>query len=174
MLKAFLSLLAVAVLSGCASQSLSQYEDQGPEFVPEQFFNGPLKAYGMVTDRSGAVTRRFVADIDAYWVDGVGTLDEFFVWSDGEEQTRIWTLTPNNDGSYAAVAGDVVAPTTMRVAGNALQMKYQLLLPFGDGEIAVTMDDWMYLITDDTLINRTNISKFGYNLGEVILTIQQQ
>lgn len=174
MYKLLLPVIALLALSGCASQSLSQYQDQTPEFIPEQFFNGPLTAYGMVTNRSGEVTRRFVAQIDAYWVDGVGTLDEVFVWSDGEEQTRVWTLTPNTDGSYAAVAGDVVEPTTMRVAGNALQMKYQLLLPFGDGDIAVTMDDWMYLITDDTLINRTNISKFGFNLGEVILTIQQQ
>lgn len=35
------------------------------------------------------------------------------------------------------------------------------------------MDDWMYLVTEDTLINRTRMSKWGLGVGEVILTIHR-
>jgi hypothetical protein len=36
------------------------------------------------------------------------------------------------------------------------------------------MDDWMYLITPDTLINETSMTKWGFNVGEIVLVIQKQ
>jgi hypothetical protein len=33
----------------------------------------------------------------------------------------------------------------------------------------VYFDDWMYLMDDDTLINRSSMSKFGIELGQVTL-----
>ncbi len=48
-----------------------------------------------------------------------------------------------------------------------------LALP--DGEVVrVSFDDWMYLLDEDRLINRAEISKFGIHLGEVILYIERQ
>ena len=37
----------------------------------------------------------------------------------------------------------------------------------------VSFDDWMYLLDQDRLINRAEISKFGIHLGEVILYIER-
>lgn len=37
----------------------------------------------------------------------------------------------------------------------------------------VTMDDWMHLITPDTLINQTEMKKWGFTVGEVVLVIQR-
>ena len=75
---------------------------------PEDFFDGFLTAHGVIKDWQGAVARQFEADIHACWRDGIGTLDESFVFDDGEQQTRVWTLTPSEDNSYVATAGDVV------------------------------------------------------------------
>ena len=128
----------------------------------------------MVKNFSGEVIRTFDADISASWDDeGVGTLDEVFRFNDGEVQTRVWTLTPSEDG-YHADAGDVVEPGTMRWSGNAIHMNYVLRVAYGDGTLDVRMDDWMYLITPDTLINQTTMSKWGINVGEVVLVIQKK
>lgn len=173
----FWLLLLTVVLAGCAGPGLDDYSSMEPELIPQKFFTGELSARGVVKDRSGEVIRTFDADISASWDDqGVGTLDEEFRFNDGEVQTRVWTLTPNDDGSLHADAGDVVEPGTMRWQGNAINMKYMLRVAYGDDDdtIDVNMDDWMYLITPDTLINETSMTKWGFDVGEIVLVIQKQ
>ena len=167
-------LASALLLSVCASPSLEEYADRTPELVPEEFFTGELSARGVVKNFSGEVIRTFDADISASWDDeGVGTLDEVFRFDDGEVQTRVWTLTPIDEG-YHADAGDVVEPGTMRWSGNAIHMNYLLRVAYGDGTLDVRMDDWMSLITPDTLINQTTMSKWGIDVGEVVLVIQKK
>ncbi|MCG7200307.1 DUF3833 domain-containing protein [Marinobacter pelagius] len=166
--------LSLVLLAGCASPSLEDYADRSPKLVPEQFFSGELSARGVVKNFAGEVIRTFDADISASWdADGVGTLDEVFRFDDGEVQTRVWTLEPSPEG-YRADAGDVVEPGTMRWQGNAIHMNYVLRVAYGDGTIDVRMDDWMYLITPDTLINQTTMSKWGIGVGEIVLVIQKK
>lgn len=165
---------AVAILSGCASPSLDDYRGRTPTLVPQQFFQGTLSARGVVKNFSGKVIRTFDADIEASWdSDGVGTLNEVFRFSDGEIQKRVWTLTPNDEG-YRANAGDVVEPGTMRWQGNAINMNYVLRVAYGDGTIDLRMDDWMYLVAPGTVINQTTMSKWGVDVGELVLVIQKQ
>ena len=38
----------------------------------------------------------------------------------------------------------------------------------------MSMDDWMYLMDEDTLINRTAMSKFGVEVGQVTLFFRRQ
>jgi len=167
-------LLLLAMLSGCAGPSLDDYRNNRPALVPQEFFTGTLSARGVVKDFSGEVIRTFDADIIASWDDnGVGTLDEVFRFDDGEVQTRVWTLTPKEE-VYHATAGDVVQPGTMRWQGNAIHMNYVLRVPYGDDTLDVRMDDWMYLVTPDTLINETSMTKWGIEVGEVVLVIQKQ
>jgi hypothetical protein len=173
----FMALIAAGVLAGCAGPGLDDYSDFEPELIPQAFFTGELSARGVVKNRSGKVIRTFDADISASWDDqGVGTLDEVFRFDDGEVQTRVWTLTPNDQGTLIADAGDVVEPGTMRWQGNAINMKYLLRVAYGDDDdtIDVRMDDWMYLITPDTLINETTMTKWGFEVGEIVLVIQKR
>lgn len=172
-------LLPFLLLAGCAGPSLEDYQDRSPALVPSEFFSGTLSAHGVLKDWSGSVTRTFEADIRASWTEqGVGTLDEEFRFDDGEVQTRVWTLTPSGDSypddSYRATADDVTDAGTMRWSGNAIHMNYQLEVAYGDGTIKVRMDDWMYLVTPDTLINHTTMSKWGVDVGELVLVIQKQ
>lgn len=171
--RAALILLLITFVTGCAGPSLEDYSEQTPALVPSEFFQGELSARGVVKDYSGTVIRTFDASIQASWdTNGVGTLDEVFRFNDGEVQTRVWTLTPRAQG-YHATAGDVADPGIMRWQGNAIHMNYVLRAAYGDGTIDVTMDDWMYLVTPDTLINQTTMSKWGVDVGEVVLVIQK-
>ena len=168
--------LVVALLvaiAGCAGVSVDDYRGESPRLEPETFFDGQLVAHGMLKDRAGRVTRRFVADIDASWEDGVGTLDERFVFADGEEDRRVWTLRPDGEGAYIGTAGDVVGESPVRVAGNAMFLDYTLRVPFGDGTLDVQIDDRMYLIDDSTLLNESVMRKFGFRVGEIVLVIRR-
>lgn len=167
-------ILVGGLLEGCVGPALTDYSDRKPVLTPQQFFNGELSARGVVKDFSGEVIRTFDADISAHWTDqGIGTLDEEFRFNDGEVQTRTWTLTPQEQG-YRATAGDVVEPGVMTWSGNAIHMNYVLRVPYDDGTLDVRMDDWMYAVTDDTVINETRMSKWGVKVGELVLVIQRE
>lgn len=169
-----LSLAALVFLAGCAGTRVDDYSGTVPVLEPEVFFAGPLTATGVVKNRGRRVIRRFTATIEASWQDGVGTLDEDFVFDDGERSRRVWTLVPRDDGSYRATAGDVVGEGSARVAGSAMFLAYVLRVPYGDGSIDLSIDDRMYLVSPDVLINESVMRKFGIRVGEILLAIERR
>lgn len=169
----FLAIIAFA-LTACSQVQVTDYREFKPELDPENFFAGQLTAHGVVKNRKGKVIRTFYADIDASWDNGVGTLVEDFVFDDGEKQQRIWTLTPSGEGSYIGTAGDVIGDGDMQVSGNSIFLDYVLQIAYGDGTIDLRVDDRMYLVSPDVLINESRLSKFGINVGTILLTIIRQ
>lgn len=170
-----LGLLACSLtLWGCSAVSVDEYSGNLPRLVPEEFFDGPLTAHGVIKDREGKVIRYFNADIEAYWRDGVGTLEEDFLFNDGEASRRVWTLRPNGDGSYLGTAGDVIGEGQVRVAGNSMFLDYVLRIPYGDGTLDIRIDDRMYLVNPNILINESRMIKFGFDVGQIMLVIEKQ
>ena len=86
------SLLALGLVA-CGSANLEHHQSTEPKLSLEQFFNGKLKAYGIVLDRSGNLLRRFEADLVGEWEGNQGELKEWFRFDDGEKTTRNWRLT---------------------------------------------------------------------------------
>jgi len=173
-LAAWVCIALLIMLNGCSAVPIEDYAENSPILVAETFFNGQLTASGIVKDRSGRVIRYFNATIDASWERGVGTLDERFVFDDGEHQTRVWTLQRTGNGVYNATAGDVIGDSTMKVSGNSLFMQYVLRIPYGDGTIDVNVDDRMYQVSDTVLLNESVMSKWGVNVGQITLVIRKK
>ncbi len=166
-----LALPVLLMLPGCAS-SIDDYRGETPALELDSFFSGRLVAYGMVQNFSGKVTRRFKADITGDWQDGIGTLDEQFMFSDGERQSRCWRLVKEGN-RYRGTAEDIVGEALGEVQGNALNWRYTLQVPV-DGKVwNIALDDWLYLIDENNLINRTRMKKFGLPVGELTLHIRK-
>jgi hypothetical protein len=155
-----------------------QYANEKPTLDLSEYFNGTIDAYGIFTDRSGEVQKRFTVLLVAQWkvVDGkkVGTLDESFEYSDGTKQKRIWTLTETAPGKFIGRADDVVGDALGESAGNALNWAYTLALPVDGTIYHVQFNDWMYLVTPKVMINKAKMSKFGIDLGEVTLSFYKR
>ena len=158
-------------LAGCSSVTPDDYQGRSPAFEPESFFNGALTAHGVVKDFSGKAIRHFSADITGCWDEGVGTLDEDFVFDDGETQKRIWTLSPDGDQTYIGTAGDVVGEGLARWQGNAMFLDDTLRIELEDGPIDVKIDDRMYRVSENVVINESKMRKLGFGVGEILLTI---
>lgn len=168
------AMAAVTLLGGCSGVDPAAYRGQTPSLALERYFSGTIDGWGMVQDRSGQVLRRFHVVIDARWDGDRGTLDEAFVWSDGERQRRVWTLRRQPDGTYIGTADDVVGEARGVLSGNALNWKYVLALPV-DGRVwHVDFDDWMFLVDERVLLNRAVMSKFGVRLGEVTVSFSRR
>ncbi len=164
---------AAAGLAGCASPTPADYANQTPKLDLRQYFNGPLLAHGIVTDRSGKVLQRFTVKMTGTWNGDTGTLDERFTYADGRQETRVWTLKRGAEGRWTGTAADVVGEAQGQAAGNALNWRYTLRIPVDGRTWEVQFDDWMFLVDDQVMLNRAVMSKFGIRLGEVLLSFQR-
>ncbi|WP_372770154.1 DUF3833 domain-containing protein [Pseudoalteromonas sp.] len=173
-MKQWLGVIFSIFLVACSSPDINDYANTTPTLKLEEFFDGKLSAHGIVLDRNGALTRRFSVDLVGSWQGNQGKLDEWFVYDDGEKQTRTWYIENLGNGNYKGTANDVVGTAMGTAKGSALYWRYQLKINYQGGPLEVTLDDWMFLINEKRLINRTDIIKFGFKVGEVILTIEKE
>jgi hypothetical protein len=166
--------LTLFLLFSCSGQKLSSYKDETPKLNLREFFKGNLYALGIVQDRSGQVTKRFKVDIKASWRDNVVTLNESFLYSDNTTSSRVWQLQEIRPGVYEGRAGDVEGVATGETAGNAFSFEYVLNVPVGKKTYEVKFDDWMYLLDNQTLMAKSKMRKWGFDLGEVTLVMMKK
>lgn len=166
-------LAMITTLSACSSPSISDYSQTKPNFDVINYFSGELEAKGVVMNRSGFVTRRFSVKMQGTIENEVLTLEEWFVFDDGEKTQRTWVIKQNSDGSYTGTANDIAGTAKGESQGMALRWDYELDLVVEGTEYRVLFDDWLYLIDDNNAINRSVIKKWGFNVGEVILSIRK-
>lgn len=160
-------------LAGCATPVPDDYRAERPVLDLKRYFDGPLTAHGLVTDRGGRVTRRFRVALVGRWQGDEGVLEEDFVYSDGETQRRVWRITAHGDGRYTGRADDVVGTAEGVARGNALNWRYTLALPVDGRTWHIDFDDWMFLMDERVMINRARMSKFGITVGEVLLSFHR-
>ena len=173
-MKLIISLLIAILLSGCSTIDIEQYSGNNPKLDLFNYFAGKTKGYGIVQDRKGTLTRQFTVDITGtIEADGSLKLYEEFDWSDGEKSTRTWIIGKNGEHFYSGTAEDVVSPADGVSFGNVLNWGYLLNLKVDDSIWKIKFDDWMFLVTEQVLINRAKMSKFGVTVGEVTIVFQK-
>ena len=171
-LNILLVLIVTIFLVGCSSMKLSDFENKQPQFIPQEYFNGKLKAYGVVKDRSGKIIKSFKANMIGSWDEnGIGTLDESFIYDDGTKQKRVWTLKPVGNNEFIGTAGDIVGEAFMKAIGNTVMIDYVMTVPYGDSTIDISVKDWLHLLEDGVIINHSKMKKFGFEVGELVITI---
>ena len=174
-LRTILATVVVAsALMGCGSQQINDYAADKPVLELRDYFNGTLDAYGVFTDRSGKVVKRFTVVMKGTWTGDDGVLDEDFSYSDGTVQKRIWRLKRLANGKYSGMADDVVGTADGQQSGNAFNWTYTMALPVDGKVYEVQFDDWMYLMTDKVMLNKATMSKWGWRLGEVTLSFTKR
>jgi hypothetical protein len=172
---AALALMLVAVKGRLASfraQRPGDYSSAGPVFDPRRHLAGPLVLEGVIYGPTGRVTSRFVAEAEGRWNGDTGNLRETFRYDSGSVQAREWTLRLLPGGRIAATADDVVGTGTGQVEGASVLMRYRLRLPPQAGGHVLDVTDWMYLLENGTVMNRSQFTKFGLTVAELVATIR--
>tara|TARA_X000000950_G_scaffold24758_1_gene26543 strand:- start:2003 stop:2635 length:633 start_codon:yes stop_codon:yes gene_type:complete len=171
---ALLALGLLAGLSACARKDVATLADRQPPLDLAAFFAGDSIAYGIFEDRFGNLRRQFRVNMTGS-VDGdTLTLEEDFLYDDGERADRTWVIRRtgvDDDGSirYEGNAADVSGTASGRIAGNALNWEYDVVLEMSGRSVEVHFDDWIYRQDEDVAINRAFISKFGVEIGSVTI-----
>lgn len=173
-MKVLVSIFMMTLLAGCSAIDMKQYSANEPQLDLFEYFSGETKGWGIVQDRKGTLTRQFEVDITGEITEeGNLILKEYFNWSDGEQSTRTWILSKANSHSYTGTAGDVTGQADGILYGNVLNWQYQLNVKIDDSHWKIALDDWMFLVDDDMLINKATMSKFGFEVGEITIIFKK-
>ena len=164
------SLLFITSCSGKQSMKPEDFKDKQPRLIIEDFMSGNVKAWGILQNRSGKVTRQFSADLNGKWDGKQLILDEKFNWSDGEVQTRQWKINKIDNHNYEGTAEDVVGIAKGYSYGPAFKFEYVLLVPVKGKEIKITFDDWIFMQDEKVAINRAIMTKFGFKVAELTVS----
>lgn len=167
MIRLVLAALACLSLSACLGGPAPETRAGAqPPLRMERFLDGRTYAYG-VFERSGVLDRKFVVEIDGAWDGETLTLEEYFLYDDGQTQTRVWEWEAAPDG-FVGTAGDVIGEADIEVIGDAAFFTYDVDLVLSDGDtIRVRFDDRIYAAGEEVLINRSTVKKFGLAVGQV-------
>ncbi len=169
-----LYMLAQRFALGFQAQRPADYADRTPQVDIREALNGPLLCEGVIYGPTGRVTSRFVADFDAHWDGNRGFMTERFRYDSGTEQTREWRLTLGNDGNIRAEADDLVGPGEGKQQGSAVHLNYRIRLPESAGGHTLDVNDWMYMVENGTIINRSQFRKFGIKVAELVATMRRK
>ena len=168
-MRLLLPVILILFLNNCSEMKPEDYKNTKPIIKIEEYFQGDVKAWGMLLGRSGEVKRQFVADMNGEFDGQNLILDETFIWNDGEKQERRWTIKKVGDNRYEGTAPDVVGIAKGVSFGSAFKFEYKLLIPYKDKKIKVRFDDWIFKQDKKTAINKATITKFGFKVGELIV-----
>lgn len=166
-------LLLLFGLSACSGPSLEDSALPEPVFNLEEYFNGPLTAYGVVRDRGGRQTRSFQMTLIGSWEDGIGTLQETILFNDGERSQRTWTIQRAEEGHWTATAGDVIGEARFAARGNTLRLDYVLRVPYKGKSLDLKVEDWLYLQPDGLVLNQSVLKKWGLRVGDILTLIRK-
>lgn len=163
------------MLGSCTSMKLKPYKNNKPAMNLKEYFNGPIKAWGIIQNWRGEVISRFDVDMKGSWEGDIGTLKEQFVYYDsGEKQNRTWTIKKLSELKYEGTADDILDKAEGEISGNAMRWVYKMDLPVDGSTYRITFDDWMWVLNDGIVINRSYLKKFGFTVAELTLFMQKQ
>lgn len=162
------------VVGHVMKKSVEYYKQATPEMNFKDYFNGPVKAWGIVQDWRGRVVSQFDIHMVGEWKEDAGTLTEHFNYYDGKTQERIWTIKKLDDGKYEGTAADIIDKAFGCTKGNAAQWSYVMDLKVDSATYRIRFDDWMWAMNDGVLINRSYLKKFGFTVAELTIFMKKQ
>jgi hypothetical protein len=165
----FLAIFVFFSVTQCSTMQLDQFQNKQPLLKLEEYFNGHTEARGVFEDRFGNIKKSFKVDIRGTWDGKYLVLKEDFIYDDGTKDYREWKIEKIGNNQYQGFAPGVIGMAAGSTSGNAFNWKYDFDLPVGSSKYKVSFDDWMFLQDKTYLINIASMSKFGINIGKVIL-----
>ena len=174
-MKIIFTLLITVLLTNCSGNNMEpiDFKDKKPRLIIEDYLSGDVKAWGILQNRSGKVTRQFSAILNGKWDGKQLVLNETFNWTDGEVQKRQWKINKIDENNYEGTAGDVVGVAKGYSYGPAFKFEYVLLVPVKGKEMKITFDDWIFKQDEKVAINRATMTKFGIKVAELTVFFQK-
>jgi hypothetical protein len=121
------------------------------------------------------VRKQFVADTRGTWDPAQNklALTESFTYDDGSQEERTWQITKLDATHYRAETHDLVGAAEIKASGNAVNLRYRMMIPINGKPVALDFDDWMFRQGDDMVIDRAIVTKWGFQIGTLIISFRR-
>jgi hypothetical protein len=165
----FMALMAALLVAGCSKpMKVQQFKATTPAFDPLTFWTGHTHSWGVIENRAGAPTEIVQTDCQGN-AEGPNALHmrQTLTESDGTITHRDWHLRRTAPGHFEATANDMVGTAHGDAAGRAFHWDWVWAAGGSNPLKHVTMHQWMYLMPDGTMMNRTVVTKLGVTLAQV-------
>ena len=156
------------------NQKISQFKSDSKIFDIRKVLEGNLVAEGMVYGISGRLSSTFTAQFSGDWANNEGSFIENFQFSTGKNQIRKWNLIIDSNGKIIGTADDIIGKAVGQQYGSAVMLSYKLKLSEDLGGHVIKVIDWMHLLENDTIFNRSEFRKFGFKVGELVATFRKE
>lgn len=160
-------------LNGCAQMKVSDFKTATPELDFTKHFVGHHEGSGAFFDRLGRMKVRFTIKIDGLYDGETLKLNEVLTYDNGEIVKRFYEIKKISDKKFIAKTEDIIGEATIDVSGNAANWKYTLRQNIGERTWNLKFDDWMFLNTDNTIINKARASLWGFTVGDVFMVLRK-
>jgi hypothetical protein len=168
----FALLLGQRYFFSFAAQKISDYAADEPSIDIRKHLSGPIVSEGVIYGPDGRVSSRFVAHMQGDWSGNSGTLAEHFQFAGGKTQDRMWTLKMGENGHFTATADDIIGTAIGEQRGSAVRITYRIRLPKASGGHVLDVTDWLYLMENGTIMNKSEMRKFGLKVAELVATMR--
>jgi hypothetical protein len=155
-------------------QAPADYVDASRPIDLRRDMSGPILCDGVIYGPLGRVVSRFTGHFEARWNGNEGIMLERFLYDSGQEQTREWILTIDEDGQIRARADDLVGEGWGQQMGSAAHLRYRIRLEEDAGGYVLNVRDWMYLTPNGTIVNRSQFRKYGLKVAELVATMRRK
>ncbi|MBV03915.1 MAG: hypothetical protein CML45_05935 [Rhodobacteraceae bacterium] len=156
------------------NQKIADFNNDIQIFDIRKILNGNMVAEGMIYGVSGQLSSTFTARFNGAWDGNLGSFTEEFNFSTGKEQLRKWNLSIDNDGNIVGTADDIIGKATGKQIGSAVKLNYKLRLSDDLGGHVISVVDWMHLLENGTVFNRSEFRKYGVRVGELVATFRKE
>lgn len=160
-------------LFGFLGQKPQHYAHEAPLFDIREILNGEIHCEGVIFGPFGRVSSRFTAKMFAEWDGDRGKMSEDFSFHKGGTLKREWSLALTPDGKIIATASDIIGEGIGEQSGSAVSLRYRLKLSREAGGYVLSVTDWMYLLENGTIINRSQMRKFGIKVAELVAVMRK-
>mgnify|MGYP001339034154 CR=1 FL=1 len=127
-LSSYLTLFIILLFTGCSQTDMKEFQNNTPKLDLFEFFAGETIAYGIFEDRFGNLKRQFRININGKIDNQILTLDEDFLYDDGEQAKRIWKIEKKIDNNqkiiYEGQADDEASLGKSAATGNPDRQGY--------------------------------------------------
>lgn len=169
LLPSLTSLLALALVPGCASPPQIDQQASDPTLALESFFAGNSEGEGVFVNSWTGSQRRFQVAIAGTWDGSTLTLVEDFDYADGERDRKTWQLRRTGAGTFAGTREDVVGEARVWTEGRIVRLAYTVRI----SGWTVRFADILARRADGSLLNRATVGKWGIRVGTVELVLRK-
>lgn len=148
------------------------YAGTAPEFDIRTHLSGDMVSEGIIYGPRGQVVSRFTASFRGEWDGNSGTMAEDFTYATGAVQQRKWFLTMGDNGTFTATASDIIGEGQGVQMGATVRLTYRIKLSDAGGGHVLDVVDWMYLMENGSILNRSEMRKFGVKVAELVASIR--